>query len=60
MTYYASQDPLYHETYFSDEILKTQDYVKQCLFAVKNAETHGDWETGVEWRGRQMTYTGYK
>ena len=51
MTYYRHLDPLYHETHFADEILKVQDYVKQYLFVLKDADTHISWTNDtLTWR----------
>ena len=55
MVYYEYLDPLYHETKFSNELLKMHDYVKQALCAMKSAETHISWKNpGVEWRGHHI------
>ena len=57
MVYYKHLDPLYHETQFANEILKMQDYVKQALFAVSDAETHVQWRNeGVSWRGQTLQF----
>lgn len=56
MVYIEHNDPLYHQAYFADEILVVQDYVKQALYALKNAETHASWNNGVTWRGHEMKF----